>query len=372
MGDGTIHSCSSFHRTAMAPLALYAFISLLAASLSFCSSADVVLDSRATSPLNFAASKWIWTPKTTANAFVGLRKDFTPPLGKSLIAAEVIITASNALNLYVNGEYIGAGTPPNRGRFAERYCIDLLPSYNVFAVNASTTAASDGGILATILVTYSDGTTDTIVSDGSWRVHSGLPAGFEQLSFDDTAWAAATVVAAYGAGAFSDVLVNIPSNPPVITLTRAEWIWTDVVPASGDLPAGSRAFRRTFPLAPGQLAMSASILIAADNQYNLYINGVSIGNGTDWTTAEHYTASPAGLIFAMEVNMQPAGRANCTAGSFFLSDYAWLSTKGAIPAGFEQPGFDDSAWPAAVSEGAYGVAPWKTIAIAAPSPAVTI
>jgi hypothetical protein len=52
----------------------------------------------ATSTMNFASSKWIWNSATaTANTVVGLRKDFTPPLGKSLIAAEIIFTVYTSL-----------------------------------------------------------------------------------------------------------------------------------------------------------------------------------------------------------------------------------------------------------------------------------
>jgi hypothetical protein len=348
----------------------------------------IAIDERATAPLSLAASDWIWLP-TTAASSAALRKDFTPPLGKALIAAEIIITASaNPTDFFVNGEYIGSTILPNHIQFAQRFCVDLLPSFNVFAANA--TSNGHGGLLATILLTYSDDTTDTLVSDSSWLVHAGSPAGFEQLSFDDTAWAPATVAGKYGAAPWGTV--EIASDPPVLALAHANWIWTDVVPASGNLPAGSRAFRRTFTPAPGQTPMSASIIIAADNQYNLYVNGVSVGNGTNWKVAQHYTvnfetptsdlvlavlatnnaASAAGLIVAMEINMQPGGRNNCTAGSFLLSDGLWKSTKGAIPAGFEQPGFDDSAWPAAVDEAGYGRPPWDTITIAAPAPAITI
>jgi hypothetical protein len=55
--------------------------------------------------------------------------------------------------------------------------------------------------------------------------------------------------------------------------------------------------------------------------------------------------------------MVPTGRTSCTAGAFALTDVGWKSTKGAIPAGFEQPGFDDSAWPAVVVEATYPAAP---------------
>ncbi|KAJ6582700.1 hypothetical protein DFH09DRAFT_1076570 [Mycena vulgaris] len=254
------------------------------------------------------------------------------------------------------------------------------------------TARISGALLATILLTYSDGTTDTLRSDSSWRVHAEIPVGFEQLSFDDTAWAVATVAGAYGAEPWETV--NIPSDPPVITLNRAQWVGTDLVPASGKVPTSSRVFRRTFPLAPGQVPLSASILITADNEYTLYVNGVAIGSGANWRVAQHYTvnfqaetseivvavaasntntaASTAGVILAMEVNMRPSGWAECTAGAFLLTDAGWVSTKGAIPVGWEQPGFDDSAWPVVVAEETYGGPTWGTITIAAPSPVVTV
>ncbi|KAJ7122347.1 hypothetical protein C8R44DRAFT_876643 [Mycena epipterygia] len=99
--------------------------------------------------LGFSTSDWIWTPTVTVNALVGFRKDFTPPVGKALVASEILITAATHLELFVNGEYIGAGTPP---------------AFNVFAVNASIGGSANGGMLATILLTYSDGSTDMLVT----------------------------------------------------------------------------------------------------------------------------------------------------------------------------------------------------------------
>ncbi|KAF8144839.1 hypothetical protein K438DRAFT_1992400 [Mycena galopus ATCC 62051] len=361
----------------MTPLILYALFCLIFPWVFLTSAIavdDVAPTSDATTALSFTNSEWIWTPTTTANALVAFRKDFTPPLGKSLIAAEVIITASNTFTFYVNGDVIGSQTPPHRGGFSQRFCIDLLPSLNVFAVNASTTAAASGALIATIFVTYQDGTHDTIPTDSSWRISHGLPLGFEQLSFDDTTWPVATVVGAYGDATWGTLF--IPADPPVLALTRAQW----------------RAFRRTFTPAPGQIPATANILIAADNAYALYINGVNVGNGTDWKIAQHYVvnfasapgelvlailatntvASAAGVLLAMEVNMVPSGRANCTAGSFLLTDNGWVSTKGAIPSGWELPGFDDSAWPAVVAEATYPSTTWGTITVAAASAPVTI
>lgn len=140
------------------------------------------------------------------------------------------------------------------------------------------------------------------------------------------------------------------------------------------------------------MPQTATIIITADNAYTLYVNGVTIGSGTTWPTAQRYTvnfasapaevmlavlanntaAGAAGLLVAMEVNMVPSGRTNCTAGAFVLTDAGWKSTKGAIPAGFEQPGFEDSAWPAVVAEETYPGTKWGTITVAAPSPPVTV
>ncbi|KAJ7812600.1 hypothetical protein B0H13DRAFT_1926071 [Mycena leptocephala] len=306
--------------------------------------------------LDFESSEWIWTATTVANEQHAFRKDFTPPLGKALIAVEIIVAAVNMGTFWVNGEVIGSDV---HNYWATCFCVDLDPSFNVFAVNASSTG-TDGVFIATILLTYSDGTTDTIVSDSTWHASSTVPTRFEQLSFDNTAWPAATVRAAYGNTVYG--APQIPANPPIVSsFNFARWIWTDMVPASGVVPISSRAFRRTWVPPASGIPASADIIITADNEYTLYVNGVEIGTGTNWKIAQHYTvnlgraseilvavlanntaASTAGLLMVMEVNMA------------------------------ELPGFDDSTWPLVVNDlGGYPIAtPWKAgvtiVALSAP------
>ncbi|KAF8162225.1 hypothetical protein K438DRAFT_1776105 [Mycena galopus ATCC 62051] len=180
------------------------------------------------SPLKFAVSKWIWSSITaTANAFVVFRKDFTPPVGKALIAEEIIITP------------------------------------------------------------------------------------YAELTFQ-------------------------------------------------------RAFRRTFSLAPGQVPQSTTIIVTADNAYTLYKYLIYFASVA--VLATNTVVSPAGVALAMEVNMVPSGRTDCTAGVFWYKSVAWKSMLDLIPAGFEQPNFDDLTWPAVVTESA---ATWGTIAIAVPSAPIT-
>ncbi|KAJ6557541.1 hypothetical protein B0H19DRAFT_1070190 [Mycena capillaripes] len=336
-----------------------------------------------------AGSNWIWSSKYTANTLLAVRKDFEPPFGKSLIAAEILMTAG-PISFYVNGELIGGVNPGNPYKYVGRYCVDLQPSLNVFAATSFSASVPNAALVAAIRVTYDDFTTDTIVTDTSWRT-SPWVAGFEQLSFDDTAWPTAIVKVAYPGAPYG--VMDVASNPASINLNSGvQWVWTDAIPASGNIPAGQRAFRRTFTPAAGQVPMSASIIVTVDNLYTLWVNGVQVGAGDNFKTAQQYTinfvsapsevvfavlatntiAGPAGVLLAAEINMAPSGRANCSAGAWVVTDADWVSTTGAIPTGWQLPGFDDSNWPLVVAEGAYPAAPWTTVTIAAASPPVNI
>ncbi|KAJ7243386.1 hypothetical protein B0H12DRAFT_1236424 [Mycena haematopus] len=330
--------------------------------------------------LDFGASQWIWTDEISGgNAPIGsraFRKDFAPPLGKTPVQANIIITVDNGLTLYVNGDQIGTGSD---FRYAEAFCVALQPCLNVFAVTGVNTGGP-AGLLAAIQITYSDGSTSTIVSDTTWRASTTVPTGYEQLSFDDNSWTPAITQGAYGIAPWGQI--SIPSTsapPPVLSLTNANWIWTNEV-VNGNAPPGSRAFRRIYTPPAGQTATAATIIIVADNAYTLYVNGVPIGTGTDFHVAQKYTVNlasapnvlfavqatnadivnnPAGLLAAIEIT---TAECNCTSGALIVTDGSWKSSTG-TPIGFELPGFNDSSWPAATVEGAYGVAPWGNVTI---------
>ncbi|KAJ7460971.1 lectin [Mycena galericulata] len=330
--------------------------------------------------LDFSASTWIWTDEVSGgNAPVGaraFRKDFVAPLGKTPVQADIILTADNSLTLYVNGIEVGTG---GDYRFAERFCVPLCSCLNVFAVTAvnGATTPNPAGLIAAIQITYSDGTTSNIVTDTTWRYSISVPNGYEQLSFDDSSWSPAIGEGAYGVSPWGQIA--IPSSPPVLSFTDAEWIWTNEV-VNGVAPPGFRAFRRTYTPPPGQTPTSATIIITTDNAYTLYVNGVLVGSGNNFPVAQTYTVAlapapevvfavyaentltvenPAGLLAAIEIN---TAECNCTAGVMFVTDGSWKSNTG-TPAGFQLPGYDDSTWPAATVEGPYGMAPWGTITV---------
>jgi len=183
---------------------------ILCALLTLCVSHVVALD--------FANSKWIWTDSSgatavPANTTADFRLDFAAPFGKTPVSASIIISADNVYTLYVNGEQIGHGEDFQE---SQNYCVDLEPDCNnVFAVAVLNEPGAGGvatpaALITAIDVTYIDGTSDTIVSDASWRAHSET-AGFESAGFDDSAWPFAVVV-----GNANSPPWGVPSIPSVL------------------------------------------------------------------------------------------------------------------------------------------------------------
>ncbi|KAJ7925425.1 hypothetical protein B0H13DRAFT_1863080 [Mycena leptocephala] len=334
--------------------------------------ATLALSDVPTNTLNFNSSDWIWTSRHhRRHVRWPPERLHNPPLARLSWLRTSSLAATSNMNLFVNGEYVGSGVPPAPVASWESFCVDLLPSFNVFAVNASTAGAGNPGLLAAI-------------TPHVFRRHH-RHTGHGQLL----------------ACAHWDCRLDLRRRPSMTP--PGPWPRTSEPPdGSGQMSCRRAAkslrvgaFRRVFIPAPNQTPMSASILITADDDYTLYVNGVLIGSGSNWRVAQHYTvnfavgttevvfavlatnlapsaATTAALIVAAEINMVPTGRTNCTAGSVLVSDALWKSTKGAIPSGFEQPGFDDSMWPAALNQEIYGGSIWGDITIAAPSPPVTV
>jgi hypothetical protein len=256
------------------------------------------------------------------------------------VQADILITVDDGFTLYINGNQLGNNT--DIWTFAERFCVALQPCLNVFAVTAVNTGGA-AGLLASIQITYSDGTISTIVSDTTWRYSITVPSGYEQLSFDASSWAPAISEGVYGVSPWAGG-VAIPSTPTVLSLANAGWIWTNEV-VNTLAPAGPRAFRRKYTPPAGQTATSATIIITADNEYDLYVNGVLVGSGNNWEVAQTYTVNlapatsvvfavyavnldlAAGVLASIQVN-SASSECNCTSSAFLMTDTNWKSNLG--------------------------------------------
>ncbi|KAG6897149.1 hypothetical protein C0993_007762 [Termitomyces sp. T159_Od127] len=328
--------------------------------------------------LDFTGASWIWTPERPASGSypagnVTFRRGFTAANGKVPISANILITTDNAYTLYIDGEVVGSG---NTFTSAHRYCVPLVNSCNVFAVAAQNVLETPAGFLAAFQISYSDGFVETIVTDWQWRAVSGTPAGFEQCAFDDSLWPAAFVEGPYPTTApwnQPEFALSIPpeSQDPGPSLQSAQWIWTNELSApASSVPVGSRAFRKTVVIPNNGLVVQAKILIATDNEFTIYVNGLLVGSGASFTVANLYVVNfppTSRVVIAVYAtnNEGPAGvfaafdlvTSDCSGDVSFVTDGTWkynLQT----PADFIDPNFDDSAWPFAVTEGGFGARTW--------------
>ncbi|KDR66997.1 hypothetical protein GALMADRAFT_258663 [Galerina marginata CBS 339.88] len=165
----------------------------------------------------------------------------------------------------------------------------------------------------------------------------------------------------------------------ILSLKFAEWLWTTEVQSSlQSAPVGSRAFRFTpnLPFPPGQQVTGGIITIAADDEYALFVQGEQIGAGNNVQLAQAFeftlpaptnkltvavngtnTGSQAGFIATVQLKLQCGSIETIpTAGSLWKFSLNF-------PVGWQDPGFDDSAWPRVFDEGPYGIKPWGNITI---------
>ncbi len=163
-------------------------------------------------------------------------------------------------------------------------------------------------------------------------------------------------------------LQSAPAEDPAALLERASWIW-----AAPEVPLCH--FRRTLKL--DQAPARARIVITADNDYELFVNGARLGGDAGaaaevWQSAETYDLSSrlvrglnvigvrgrnlggaAGLVAAVKIEM--AGRPALE----ILSDPAWKVSADPDPVEFAHPEFVEGAdWTPARIVGPMGTAPW--------------
>lgn len=171
------------------------------------------------------------------------------------------------------------------------------------------------------------------------------------------------------------------ANPP--SFEGASWIWYPQGDPADSAPPGTRYFRRTFDLPAGDQITAAQLQLTADDGFTLYVNGQEIASSPhvadSWRTAtvvDISTALQTGRnVVAVEANNTAQGPAGVIGklhveGSDdpldLVTDSAWRSADIAAD-GWQQPDFDDSAWPEAREAAPYGSGPWGS-SVTAPIP----
>ena len=157
-------------------------------------------------------------------------------------------------------------------------------------------------------------------------------------------------------------------SPPI---ERASWIW-------GNLQSDVCECRITLTLEKAPTA--ASLLITADNGYELYVNGslvgFDIGAGSDvWNSLERWEVKSRltqgqnvlgirgiclggqrGVVAALRVEMEGEEPVE------LVTDPSWRVTSEAEPDAYSIPGYrEDDAWTAATALGPMGMSPWGSL-----------
>ncbi len=257
-------------------------------------------------------------------------------------------------------------------------------------------------------VWYADGTSTSIVSDGSWKVTTGpttanSPAveafdarlekpGWTKTNYNDGSWNDAAVVPAPDAVLRAQMIPPVKKtatlNPvkvteagvslPIPSLTATptpDWIW-NIPGSSNAAPIGNVFMRKTFTVADPSSISSAVLRVNADDGHMTYVNGTLVssspGVGNGWQTSQISDIKsllvPGTNVIAIEGEAFAANASGVIAvaqldSTRIVTDGTWKALPGTPaepPAGWNTINFDDSSWPAASVQGPYGVAPWGT------------
>ncbi|TFL06907.1 hypothetical protein BDV98DRAFT_599268 [Pterulicium gracile] len=155
---------------------------------------------------------------------------------------------------------------------------------------------------------------------------------------------------------------SLDTNAPrsnALSVNGSFWIWTadidDII-----VSPGSRGFRKHIITPICKAAVTADILITADDAFILFVNGARAGSASPSTMVMIYSrftvptsmgpGTPkevqSGLLASVLIEYDDGTTANV------VSDSSWLTIPANPPPGFEQPDFDESLWVSATTAGA--------------------
>ena len=214
-----------------------------------------------------------------------------------------------------------------------------------------------------------------------WRVRA-WDAGQRASAWSESAW----FETAFLDGAdFHGDWIGARAESVSTSLQGASWIWYPQGNPADSAPVGTRYFRRAFDLPADAQVTAANFQLTADDNFVLYVNGKLAARSPQvndsWRTAvdvdltadlrpgrnviaiqaANAQPGPSGLVGKLQVGISGADPID------IVTDTAWKSSDLEV-AGWQQPDFDDSAWPVALVAAAYGSGPWGNSVTAATPP----
>ncbi|MBQ7325414.1 MAG: hypothetical protein IJW98_06705, partial [Clostridia bacterium] len=178
--------------------------------------------------INFSGAKWIWlSPSNVGNsAPAGLaagsqyfRTKFSVDTSKTVKQALLAYTADDASKVSLNGVEWSESTAWSSGVICD--LTGSLQADNTLAIVATNATNGYAGLIAKIVIEYTDGTKTTLVSDEkNWKVSSTAAAGWTTPEFDDSAWKAPTQYCNFGGGPWGSGVALSAAGDRAATLLR--------------------------------------------------------------------------------------------------------------------------------------------------------
>ncbi|MEV0095775.1 alpha-L-rhamnosidase [Streptomyces sp. NPDC050738] len=228
-------------------------------------------------------SSWIWFPEGDPASSVPAATRFfrrAVDLPEGITSAVLAISADNVYTVSLNGaEVARTDLATDNDSWRRPAVIDVTAQLhsgaNIIAVSATNATVGAAGLIGVLTVTTASGEQKT-VTDGSWKSTDTEPAdGWREQAFDDSAWPAAKVAAAWGGGP-----------------------WGRLVAAS----FAANQLRREFRL-PGKKVARARLYATALGLYETHINGRRVGRdqlAPGWTDyrkrVQYQTYDVTGLL----------------------------------------------------------------------------
>jgi hypothetical protein len=163
-------------------------------------------------------------------------------------------------------------------------------------------------------------------------------------------------------------LALIDDFKPEPRATKARWLWGDVSAAT-DGSAEVRYFRKAFSV-DGQSVSQASLNVACESSYTVWVNGERVGHGdflgptrrVDCFEVARYLKPGTNLI-AVQATGKPGSASGLLVQLAYaspgdsqvtlVSDSSWKTSRAAV-AGWQQPAASDTQWTAAKEVAPYG------------------
>ncbi|GAA2898294.1 rhamnosidase [Actinoplanes cyaneus] len=151
---------------------------------------------------DLSGANWIWFPEGDPATSAPVATRYFRRTVSLAASTTMVVTGDDVADVWINGTQVSTG-PRVTDSWKTAATVTVPAGTSTIAIAASNTSVGPAGLIAKLGAT---------VTDGSWRSSGSAPSGWQQPGFDDSGWAAAKVLAAYGAGPWgSQVLVTGPA-----------------------------------------------------------------------------------------------------------------------------------------------------------------